>query len=496
MKNSSNYQALTYTMLSIVVLSVFTVRSYAFLDQTPTYKVILTILIPLFLAAALRPLFVHFWVNQIKPLGQPKRLFLMDLSLYLAIGITLFVMELMWHTGSLMFALKMFVLALMTGYFASLDTALDCESKIFENTKFVEADVGTGDLSVAQRLNLFFSVTLLIAIFVCGLFAYSYMSLNVSMNEVKEAFIIDMFFIVSIFVSLTVRLTYAYSQNLRAQFDQHINGLERIREGELENYVPVMSKDEFGLMAQTTNSLIDQLREKRKIQKTLEEIVSPDIMQKLLNGDRQELKEGQEIEVAVLFCDLRKFTTYAENTPSEEVIFFLNAYFTKVADIVAEHHGIVNKFMGDAILAVYGVDGRPDYIQQAMNTAWDILLHSETVKMRDGTEFDIGIGIHRGKATACTIGSSERYEYTFIGDTVNTASRLDGLSKELGYRLITSADVFKDLDIITQDRFTDLGLQSIRGKSSAIHIFGANPKKKRYEGNVVPLNLGNRPAAS
>jgi len=493
MKNSSNYQALTYTMLSIVVLSVFTVRSYAFLDQTPTYTVILTILIPLFLAAAVRPLLLHLWVDRINPLGQPKRQFLVDLGLYLCIGVSLFVIELAWHTGSLMLALKMFVLTLMTGYFASVDTALDCESRIFGKAKYTDSDHFTENLSVAQRLNLFFSVTISIALFVCGLFAYSYMSLNVSMEQVKEAFIIDMFFIVSIFVSLTVRLTYAYSQNLRVQFDQHIKGLERILEGELDHYVPVMSEDEFGFIARTTNSLIDQLREKRKIQKTLEEIVSPDIMKKLLNGNRQELKEGMEIEVAVLFCDLRKFTTYAENTPSEEVIFFLNAYFTKVADIVAEHHGIINKFMGDAILAVYGVDGRADYIQQAMNTAWDILLHSETVKMRDGTEFDIGIGIHRGKATACTIGSSERYEYTFIGDTVNTASRLDGLSKELGYRLVTSAEVYQDLDIITQDRFNDLGLQNIRGKSSAIHVYGANPKKQRYEGNVVPLNLGNRP---
>jgi adenylate cyclase len=122
-----------------------------------------------------------------------------------------------------------------------------------------------------------------------------------------------------------------------------------------------------------------------------------------------------------------------------------------------------------------------------MNTAWDILLHSEAVKTRNGTTFDIGIGVHRGRATACTIGSSERYEYTFIGDTVNTASRLDSMSKELGYRLITSEDVYKDLDQETQQRFTDLGSQPIRGKSSALHIYGANAKKKVYGDNIVQL---------
>ena len=487
MKNTTLYQALTYYMLSVLVLSVFTFRSYAFVEHTPGYPIILIILVPILIAACARPLLDYFLVRKSALVKQPKRQFLMDFGLYSLVAFSLFFSELFLHTNSLTIALKLLVLTLMIGYFASVDSALDRERLVFQAARFHDSMKGVSNLSVAQRLNLFFSVTLLIAIFVCGLFAYSYMSLEVSMATVKEEFIIDMLFIVSIFVSLTVRLIYAYSLNLHSQFDVHVKGLEKIQQGELEEFVPILSQDEFGLMAQQTNKLIEQLREKRKIQKTLEEIVSPDIMERLLSGDSQKLKEGQEVEVAVLFCDLRKFTTYAENTPSEEVIFFLNAYFTKVADIVAEHNGIINKFMGDAILAVYGVDGDPSYIAQAMNTAWDILLHSETVKMRDGTTFDIGIGIHRGRATACTIGSAERYEYTFIGDTVNTASRLDSMSKELGYRLITSEDVYKDLGPETQERFTDLGSQTIRGKSSALHIYGANPKKKLYGDNIVQL---------
>jgi adenylate cyclase len=265
--------------------------------------------------------------------------------------------------------------------------------------------------------------------------------------------------------------------------------LRRVEQGDLNRYVPVLTHDEFGVIAQQTNRMIDQLRSKAKIQKTLEKIVSPNIMNKLLNGNENALRQGEEYDIAILICDLRKFTTYAENTPPEEVIFFLNAYFAKIADVVAEHGGIINKFMGDAILAVFGIDGGASYVQQAVDTAWDILMHTNCATMRDGTKFDIGIGVHKGRAAAGTIGSSERFEYTFIGDAVNTASRLDGLSKRLNYKIVISSEVFGNLSRDAQDRFVDLGQQSIRGKSQPIHVYGAVPRLENQKGgNVVNLS--------
>ena len=85
-----------------------------------------------------------------------------------------------------------------------------------------------------------------------------------------------------------------------------------------------------------------------------------------------------------------------------------------------------------------------------------------------------GIGIHIGYATAGTIGSQNRFEYTFIGDTVNIASRLDGLSKRLGYSIIISEDTYNELNRLTQTKFTDLGEQKIRGKETPIHVYGAS----------------------
>ena len=109
--------------------------------------------------------------------------------------------------------------------------------------------------------------------------------------------------------------------------------------------------------------------------------------------------------------------------------------------------------------------------------------------MRDGTKFDVGIGINCGRAAAGTIGSSERFEYTFIGDSVNVASRLDGLSKRLHYKIITSAEAYNRLPDHHRALFSDLGEHNIRGKSQAVHLYGAVPEGDMHnDGKVVQLS--------
>ena len=130
--------------------------------------------------------------------------------------------------------------------------------------------------------------------------------------------------------------------------------------------------------------------------------------------------------------------------------------------------------MGDAILAIFPLDDKTATIDDAIETAWDIVMHSQAIRLPDGDRFNVGIGIHMGYATAGTIGSHNRFEYTFIGDTVNTASRLDGLSKRLGYSIIISEETYNHLQADTKERFVDLGEQKIRGKTEPLHVYGAS----------------------
>lgn len=494
MNSTNKFQIFAYYLLGIIVLSIFALRSFGAETNQAGFSLVLSIAAPFVFLGLIRGKLESLFVLNKRIIDRPKRQILLDGSLFTFAAIVIVGSQFALQSVGYFLLLKMFAWSLIIGYFASIDSALYRMRDNFNDPDAHNNKLKDNTVPIAHRLNIFLSITVLIVAISMGLSAYSYMSLDsatvkTTSVDIKESFIIDTMFILGIVVALATRIIFSYSINVQQLFEHQMDVLRRVEQGDLERYVPVLSHDEFGVIAQQTNRMIDQLRSKDKIQKTLESIVSPNIMNKLLNGNESALRQGEEYEIAILICDLRKFTTYAENTPPEEVIFFLNAYFAKIADVVAEHNGIINKFMGDAILAVFGIDGGNNYVEQAVDAAWDILMHSSSATMRDGTKFDIGIGVHKGHAAAGTIGSSERFEYTFIGDAVNTASRLDGLSKRLNYKIIISGDVHNCLARDAQDRFVDLGQQSIRGRSRPIHVYGAVPRIGSQKGdNVVSLS--------
>jgi len=498
MNITSKFQISAYYLLCVVVLSVFAFRSFSAHAVDSGFVLVLLVALPFIVLRVVREKLEAVFVTNQRAIDQSKRQLILDMVLFSLAAAEIVVLQLLFQEPTLLLSMKIFVWTMIIGYFASIDSALYRVRECFgQQESKTELDGQT--VPIAHRLNIFLSLTVLIVAIGVGLSAYSYMSIKteklVSMSmDIRQDFIVDTLFILGIVVSLTTRVIFSYSLNVQNLFGRQMDILRKVQSGDLSDNIPVLTRDEFGVIAQQTNKMIEELRGKAKIQKTLEQIVSPDIMKKLLTGNAAALKQGEEHEIAILFCDLRKFTTYAENTPPEEVIFFLNAYFTKIADVVAEHNGIVNKFMGDAILAVFGVGGEAKYVEQAVDAAWDILQHSNSAIMRDGTKFDIGIGVHKGRAAAGTIGSADRFEYTFIGDSVNTASRLDGLSKRLNHKIIISGDVYDLLSRDVQDRFVDFGKQNIRGKSVALQVYGAVPRVIESKPKVVSFQDKQRTA--
>jgi len=374
-------------------------------------------------------------------------------------------------------AYKFIIGTVVYGYFVAVDNALNTERRCYYERRFIFAKDIQFE-SGTRRLRMFIVTTIMITIVALYFSAHLILfqltdSKKLDLDAIHNVFLFDIVIITAVIIGLSMRVAYSYAQNQKYLLDSQLNVLHELQKGNLESFVPVMSNDEFAMIAHQTNKMIEELREKQKVSSVLERIVSPDIMQKLLGGDANMLKQGQEYEVAILFCDLRRFTAFVENTPPDQVIRFLNAFFAKISDLITAHNGLINKFMGDAILAVFGVDGKDSAAINAIQAAMHIISHTKTVNLGDGKEFDIGVGIHMGRAVAGTIGSADRYEYTFIGDVVNTASRLDGLSKRLGYRVIVSDKVYKHLPETLSDRFMDLGPQRVRGKSDPVHVYGA-----------------------
>jgi adenylate cyclase len=194
--------------------------------------------------------------------------------------------------------------------------------------------------------------------------------------------------------------------------------------------------------------LTGEERERAKLKQMFGRYVSDDVVDTLLaEGDRPDLA-GEERHVTVLFSDIRNFTTISERLNAHEVVEMLNEYFSRVGEPILAQGGMVNKYIGDAVMAVFGAPKfYPDHPRRALAAGIGMIEESLAFRQwmqdrfgdRGLPEFAIGVGIHTGTCVVGDIGSVKRTEFTAIGDTVNAASRLEGVTKELGAPLVASS---------------------------------------------------------
>jgi adenylate cyclase len=466
-----------YFLFGMVVVFIYS-RGHITAMETAGISLIYVTILSYSLVIALRYVIDKWFFIQDPNLEIVNKEFVISLALFVIAGGTGYLLAREYLLpNEPVTALKFLIGSAVVGYFVAVDNALSTERRCYYERRFIYAK-NISVTSSSNRLRLFILMTILITVLAMYFSAHSVVyylfdETGRKIEEIQKIFLYDIVLVTILIIGFSMRVSYTYAQNQKYLLDTQLKSLRKIQKGDLDSYVPIMSKDEFALIAQHTNKMLEELREKQKVTNVLERIVSPDIMKRLLANDETMLKQGQKYEVAILFCDLRRFTSFVESTPPDQVIRFLNAFFAKISDLVSAYDGLVNKFMGDAILAVFGTGGKDKAIHNAIEAAKHIISHTSTIRLGDADSFDIGIGIHTGHAVAGTIGSADRYEYTFIGDVVNTASRLDGLSKRLGYKIIISDDAYELLSESDKAEFIDLGMQNIRGKSEPVHVYGS-----------------------
>ena len=215
-------------------------------------------------------------------------------------------------------------------------------------------------------------------------------------------------------------------------------------------------------------------RKKEKIQTAMSKYISKDVMQNVVQNIDSIKWGGKRAEVTVLFADIRGFTSISEQLSPVEVTKILNEYFSELVPIIEEHKGILNKFMGDAILAIFGEpiknENHPiDAVKCANKMLKKVKLLQEKWLNEGKPKIEIGIGIATGEAFVGNIGSEERLEYTVIGDTVNTASRIENYNKVYRTNFLISEETYlkvqKYVDVIK------IREVSIRGKAKKINIY-------------------------
>ena len=231
-----------------------------------------------------------------------------------------------------------------------------------------------------------------------------------------------------------------------------------------------------GLVAlQIKNQILDSvtsIEDKNRVLRVFGQHVSPEVVNKLLEQKHDINSELRS--VCVMFLDIRNFTAFSEKREPEEVVAYLNTFFDFTIEIINRHHGIVNKFLGDGFMAVFGAPiSNGNESDFAVTAALEIIARiQQEVSAGNIAPTRVGIGLHVGDAVTGTVGSSERQEYTVIGDVVNLASRIEQLNKQYGSQLLISEAVLSRLETNLEEKeISEIGEVLVKGREMPVSIY-------------------------
>jgi len=232
------------------------------------------------------------------------------------------------------------------------------------------------------------------------------------------------------------------------------------------------SRDEVGQLGKALNQMTRGLQERDRVKELFGRYVATQVSEKIVKGELA--LEGESRHVSILFSDIRGFTAIAEGMPPAQVVSFLNDYFSEMVEAVFEQGGVLDKFMGDGLMAVFGsMSDMPDHPRRAVLTA--LRMKSLLAKingnrvMHGDPPITIGIGVHTADVIVGNIGSRRRLEYTIIGDGVNTCSRVEALNKEFGTTILITEPTWEAV----KDEFECRAMpeKELRGKARAMKFF-------------------------
>jgi adenylate cyclase len=251
-----------------------------------------------------------------------------------------------------------------------------------------------------------------------------------------------------------------------------VEATDAVAAGDFSVAVPITTRDELGVLTESFNRMARSLREKEMIKRAFTRYVAREVVEEVLKDPEHAMLKGERRAVTVLFCDIRGFTTLSERLTPEQVVSLLNEFYTLMIETVFKHDGTLDKFLGDAVMAVFGAPiAHPDHASRAVRTALDmraaIAALSERRRAAGLDAFDVGIGVSLGEVVAGTVGTEDRMEYTVIGDSVNVASRLQDRAKPGS--ILLSRRTFEAVRDLVDAK--SLGAMKVKGKEEEIEVY-------------------------
>ena len=244
------------------------------------------------------------------------------------------------------------------------------------------------------------------------------------------------------------------------------DALARVEAGELETQVPVDDGSEVGLLQAGFNRMTAGLAERERLRDAFGAFVDPTLTERILSEGTD--LAGEEVELSLLFMDVRGFTTFSERVDAREAVATLNELYELVVPVILDRGGHANKFIGDGLLAVFGAPERhPDHAQRAVGAGLELV---RVVNERYAGQLRVGVGINSGTVIVGTIGGGGRLDFTVIGDAVNTAARVESATRETDDDLLVT-DVTRRLLSDSSGRWVERPAIPLKGKTEAVRLF-------------------------
>ncbi len=273
-------------------------------------------------------------------------------------------------------------------------------------------------------------------------------------------------------ITIAILFIYFFARTISDPLKRLVGATQTIRGGNYDVKLENSSRDETGELTNAFNEMAAGLKEREHLKGAFGKFVNEEVAKMVMRGD---LALGGESKTAtVFFSDIRSFTSISEKLTPHEVVGFLNEYMTLMVEIVHKHHGVVDKFIGDAIMAIWGAPvTRPNDVENALNATLEMRAALQKFNVGRGSKskpiIRIGMGLNTGDLLAGQIGSNDRLEYTVIGDTVNLASRIEGLNKTFGTDILISENTYE----LVKKNYSCLQLEKIKvkGKDEAQRVY-------------------------
>jgi adenylate cyclase len=271
---------------------------------------------------------------------------------------------------------------------------------------------------------------------------------------------------IAVTAAVSIWLSFVLADAVSAPIMDLRDAAREVAAGDLSVRVPVVSTDETGELAAAFNAMVAGLDERQRLHQAFGEFVDPALTERVL-AEGTSLR-GEEVEVSILFLDVRGFTAYAETAAAHEVVATLNTLYEAVVPVILRHGGHVNKFIGDGLLAVFGApERRADHAARAVAAACEL---ARLVRTRLDGRVQIGVGVNTGSVVVGTVGGGGRRDFTVIGDPVNTAARVEAATRVTGDDVLVTEATLRALGP-HGGAFEERPSAPLKGKTATVRLY-------------------------